>query len=216
MCSMLERKHSLTPMTPSMHFNEFQLPLWIAVSIRRSWAHPPKVSFMLFDNEKHHPATVNATINWEYDEPSCLRPFVEVILRGGSDNDSPQSEIFASVGTEASNPVFRTDTYDIGLSKWGWLLTTSCIYDACGNCLAKMKGWPFTASRSICTANGEVVARLQRAKPDFVNDFLPDGKSYKFYILESKNHRKTISPLVIADWICMMSVAHGTRPNASP
>ena len=187
-----------------------QLPLWITVSIRRFWTRPPEMRFLLFAEDKTQPATVNAAVNWEYDEPSRLRPFVSVAVsvRGGLGKES----IKASVEKEGSDPVFWRGNDIIGQSEWGKLLSTSTIHDANGCLIACMRGWPFTITRKIVV--GDAVARIRREKIEQVKSaFAQFGKIGRIYVLESADALQSINALVLADWICMVSVGYGTRPN---
>ena len=187
-----------------------QLPLWIAVSVKRFWTRPPEMRFLLFDEDKNQPATVNAAVTWEYDEPSRLLPFVSVIVsvKGGMGKET----IKASVGKEGSSPVFWRGNDFVGHSEWGTFLSTSTIHDANGCLIASMRGWPFAITRKIVVGN--TVARIRREKLEQVKSaFAQFGKVGRIYVLESADALQNISALVLVDWICMVSVGYGTRPN---
>ena len=78
-----------------------QLPLWMVVSIKRFWMRPPEMRFLLFAEDKTQPVTVNAAVNWEYDEPSRLLPFVSVTVsdRGGMGKESIKASVEKKVQT---------------------------------------------------------------------------------------------------------------------
>ena len=75
-----------------------------------------------------------------------------------------------------------------------------------------MRGWPFTITRKIVV--GDAVARIRREKIEQVKSaFTQFGKVGRIYVLESADALQSINALVLADWICMVSVGYGTRPN---
>jgi hypothetical protein len=75
-----------------------------------------------------------------------------------------------------------------------------------------MRGWPFAITRKIVVGN--TVARIRREKLEQVKSaFAQFGKVGRIYVLESADALQNISALVLVDWICMVSVGYGTRPN---
>lgn len=193
-----------------------QLPLLIAVSTRRFWTRPPEIRFLLFDKDKHPSAIVDATVDWDYDAPSNLRPFISATLVARHENGGCKEEpLFASVEKEGATPVFLKGKDVVGKSEWGAFLTTSAIHDANGGLIAKMKGWPFSLSRKVYSADGGVVARFHCCRLLNGNeDFLKGFEMKRCFVLDSGGRQAFVNSLIVADWICMVAAAYGTKPYA--
>ena len=197
--------------------SELLLPLWIAVSIKRFWGRSPEIRFLLFDQDLIQVATTEVLVNWEYDDSASLLPFVMVRMSLHNNHvEGRRKTICASVETEGSYPVFTDGKDIIGHSDWGSFLTWGVIYNACGQFIARLSGWPFTLSRRVHSADGGLVARFHHASlGDDSKAFLKNCNMKKCYVLDSENELSAVNLLVVADWLCMIAVAYGARPDAS-